>query len=46
MPGCPECNFRRGLFSALKKKEDGRWVCSNQPSHAYTRDGDGNFHST
>ena len=35
----------KGLFSDLRKKEDGTWVCENFPAqHKYTRDREGNFH--
>lgn len=45
MPACPDCHIFKGLWSELKE-EKSVFVCRINPAHKYTRDSDGNFHST
>lgn len=46
MPACPQCHIYKGLWSPLKQDKEGHFICSVNSMHKFTRDRDGNFHST
>lgn len=38
--GCPECSMSYGMHAPLSKK-DGTLLCTNNPTHKFTRDNNG-----
>lgn len=44
MPTCPDCHIYQGLWSELRKSENGEFVCKVNPAHIYTRDKKGYFY--
>jgi hypothetical protein len=45
MVACPSCHIFKGLFSDMKQNKKDVFVCPANPSHKFTRDKEGNFHS-
>lgn len=44
MPSCPDCHIFKGLWSELKAKDNGEFICGVNPAHTYLKDERGYFH--